>query len=190
MVSQNWWTWVWASDSHKESDTTEQLIWTELLAPTLFSIKAFHLVALIRALFYLLDSWASLVTQRGKNQPTLQKTRVRSLGCEGPLEEGMATHSSVLTWRISHTEEPGGLQSLGSQRVRHDWVTKHTHTSLNNTNHVFKFTQLNFVFNQYFSSVTQSCPTLQRHGLQHARLPCPSPVSRVRSNSCASSRWC
>ena len=45
---------------------------------------------------------------------------VRSLGWEGPLEEGMATHSSILAWRIPWTEEPGGLESMGSQRVRHD----------------------------------------------------------------------
>ena len=48
----------------------------------------------------------------------LQETRVRSLGREDPLEEGMATHSSILAWRIPWTEEPGGLQSMGSQRVR------------------------------------------------------------------------
>ena len=48
------------------------------------------------------------------------ETWVRSLGGEDPLEEGMATHSSVLAWRIPWTEEPGGLQSTGSQRVRHD----------------------------------------------------------------------
>ena len=47
--------------------------------------------------------------------------RVRSLSAEGPLEEGMATHSSILAWRIPWTEEPGGLESMGSQRVRHDW---------------------------------------------------------------------
>ena len=46
--------------------------------------------------------------------------RVRSLGREDPLEEGMATHSSILAWRILWTESPGGLQSIGSQRVRHD----------------------------------------------------------------------
>ena len=45
---------------------------------------------------------------------------VHSLGQEGPLEEGMATHSSVLAWRVPWTEEPGGLQLIGSQRVRHD----------------------------------------------------------------------
>ena len=49
-----------------------------------------------------------------------QETRVQSLGGEDPLEEGMATHSSVLAWRIPWTEEPGGLQSKESQKVRHD----------------------------------------------------------------------
>ena len=50
----------------------------------------------------------------------LQELQVRSLSQEDPLEEGMATHSSVLAWRISWTEEPGGLQSTGSERVGHD----------------------------------------------------------------------
>ena len=50
--------------------------------------------------------------------------QVRSLGEEDPLEEGMATHSSILAWRIPWTEEPGGLQSIGLQRVRHDLVTE------------------------------------------------------------------
>ena len=49
-----------------------------------------------------------------------EETQVRSLGGEDPLEEGMATHSSALAWRIPWTEEPGGLQSTGSQRVVHD----------------------------------------------------------------------
>ena len=58
-----------------------------------------------------------------KNPPAmqeLQEMRVGSLGWEDPLEEGMATHSSILAGRIPWTEEPGGLQSIGSQRVRHD----------------------------------------------------------------------
>ena len=61
-----------------------------------------------------------------KNLPAKQETRVQSLGQEDPLETGMATHSSILAWRIPWTEEPGGLQSMGSQRVGHDWATKHT----------------------------------------------------------------
>ena len=55
-----------------------------------------------------------------KNLPAMQETRVRSLGQEDPMEEEMATHSSILAWRIPWPEEPGGLQSMGSQRVGHD----------------------------------------------------------------------
>ena len=73
--------------------------------------------------------WASLVAQMENNLPAMQKAQVRSLGREEPLENGMPTHSSILAWRIPWTEEPGELQSMGSQRVRHDWVTNsHTHT--------------------------------------------------------------
>ena len=61
---------------------------------------------------------ASLVAQRVKNLPALQETRVQSLGPEDPLEKGMATHSSILAWSIPWTEEPGGLQSMGSQECR------------------------------------------------------------------------
>ena len=55
-----------------------------------------------------------------KNLSAMQKTRLPSLNWEDSLEEGMATHSSILTWRIPQSEEPGGLQSMGSQRVGHD----------------------------------------------------------------------
>ena len=55
-----------------------------------------------------------------ENLPAMQETQVQSLGQEDPLEEEMATHSSVLAWRFPWTEEPGRLQSMGSQRVRHD----------------------------------------------------------------------
>ena len=58
-------------------------------------------------------SWASLVAQLVKNSPAMQETWVRSLGWEDPLEKGMATHSSILAWRIPWTEEPGRLQSMG-----------------------------------------------------------------------------
>ena len=63
------------------------------------------------------------MAQKVKNMPALQGTRVWFLGGEDPLEKGMATHSSILAWRILWTEEPGGLQSTGSQTVRHNWVT-------------------------------------------------------------------
>ena len=60
------------------------------------------------------------MTQMVKNPPAMQETWVRPLGWEVPLEKGMTTHSSILAWRIAGTEEPGGLQSTGSQRVGHD----------------------------------------------------------------------
>ena len=65
------------------------------------------------------DSWASLVAQTVKNPPALQETQIQSLGQEDPLKKGMATHFSILAWRIQRTEEPGRLQSIGLQRVRH-----------------------------------------------------------------------
>ena len=64
--------------------------------------------------------WASLVAQMVKLLPAVWETRVQSLGWEDPLQKEMATHSSTLAWKIPWTEEPGGLQSTGLQRVRHD----------------------------------------------------------------------
>ena len=63
---------------------------------------------------------ASLLAQTVKNLPAMQDTWVQSVGWEDPLEKGMTTHSSILAWRIPWTEEPGGLQSMGSQRAGHD----------------------------------------------------------------------
>ena len=72
------------------------------------------------------------LAQMLKNLPAMkepQETRVRSLGREEPLEKELATHSSILAWRTPWTEEPGGLRSMESQRVRHDWANNtHTHT--------------------------------------------------------------
>ena len=93
--------------------------------------------------FPLQCSWVSMVVQTVKSPPVMRETWVQSLRWEDPLEEGLATHSSVLAWRIPMdrgawqapvflpgespwTEEPGGLQSMGLQRVRHDWATQHT----------------------------------------------------------------
>ena len=61
--------------------------------------------------------WASLATDMVNNPPAMQKTHCRSLGREDLLEKGMAIHSSILAWKIPWTEEPGGLQSMGSHRV-------------------------------------------------------------------------
>ena len=65
-------------------------------------------------------SGASLVAQSVKNLPAMQETQVRSLGWEDRLEKEMVTHPSILAWRVPWTEEPGGLQSMGVERVGHD----------------------------------------------------------------------
>ena len=65
-------------------------------------------------------TWTSLVFQMVKNLPTMWETWVQSLNREDPLEKEVATHSSILAWRIPWAEKPGGVQSMGSQRFAHD----------------------------------------------------------------------
>ena len=72
----------------------------------------------------------SLQAQTVKHLPTTRETRVRSLGWEYPQEKEIATHSSTLAWKIPWMEEPGRLQSMGSQRIRHDWATSLSLTSV------------------------------------------------------------
>ena len=72
-------------------------------------------------------AWASLVAQRVKRLTAMWETWVWSQGQEDPLGKEMATHSSTLAWKIPWTEKPGGLQSMGSQRVGHDWATSLYH---------------------------------------------------------------
>ena len=83
------------------------------------SPASWHVIALRPFLVWIIFywSWASPVTQAVKNLPAMHETRVWSLNREDPLEEGMATHSSILAWRAPWTEEPGGLQSMGPHRV-------------------------------------------------------------------------
>ena len=90
---------VYSPWGRKESDMTERLHFTSL---------------------HFMDDEASLVAQMVKHLAAMQKTWVQSLGQEDPLEKEMATHSSILAWRIPWTEEPGGLQSMVLQRVGHD----------------------------------------------------------------------
>ena len=82
---------------------------------------------------------ASLIAQLVKNLPAMQETRVRLLGQEDPLEKEMATHSSILAWRVPWTEESGRLQSVGSQRARHNWATKPSPASYSMNTHLSDF---------------------------------------------------
>ena len=76
-------------------------------------------IYIYQSIYQSITLWASLAAQMVKNVPAMGETWVQSLGWEDPLEEGMATRSSILAWRIPWTVEPGRLQSMGSQRVGH-----------------------------------------------------------------------
>ena len=86
-------------------------------------IKTLSLCLTSGILYFVNHLGASLVAQMAKHVSAVRNTRVRSLGWEDPLEKEMAAHSSSLAWRIPWTEEPGGLQSMGSLGVGHDWAT-------------------------------------------------------------------
>ena len=86
------------------------------------TVKKLHIICTYKTL------WPGYQkSQRLKRLPAMRETWVRSLSREDPLEKEMATHSSIPAWRIPWTEEPGGLQSTGSQRVVHDWTTSLIH---------------------------------------------------------------
>ena len=114
MASWTPWTWVWVNSGR----------WWWTGRPGVLQFMGLQRVGhdwateLNREYF-----WASLVAQMVKRRPAVWETWVQSLGQEDSLEKEMATHSSTLAWKIPWTEEPGGLQSMGSQRVRHDWAT-------------------------------------------------------------------
>ena len=95
---------------------------------------SFLLWSKIKIKYLLWSKMAFLVAQKVKSPPAVQETRVWSLGQEDPLNKEMATHSSILAWKIPWTEKPGRLQSMSSQRVRHDWAT-----SLYDLKYVVKF---------------------------------------------------
>ena len=132
-----------------------------------------------------------MVAQTVKNSPAMQETGVGSLWREDPLEKGIATHSSILAWRIPWAEEPGGLQSMGSQRVGYDWATKHTaqascrppipvpHPALLFYTSVFlsfpciiNISLYWIIF--YFFNLASSCLSCSMLGLEALRLSCPA----------------
>ena len=110
-----------------------------------------------------------------KNSPAMWETWVWSLGWEDPLQEGMATHSSILAWRIPWTEEPGELQSMGSQRIRHNWATKQSIAQLTQgKENTWLHPPLAFL--SHLSGVRKGEKHLQRHRHGHR------PTKRLSSN--------
>ena len=114
--------------------------------------------------------------------PQPQEMRVWSMGWEDPLEESMATHSSILAWRILWTEEPGGLQFMGSQRVGCNSSDLHTTGIVKDHIYVCGCSV------QFSCSVVSD--SLRPHELQHARPPCLSPTPGVHWDSRPLSQWC
>ena len=94
----------------------------EILENVFYGIRTVEFPNCVLYLVIVVFWGASLVAQWVKNLSAMQGTRIRCLGQEDPLEEEMATHSSILAWRTPSSEQPGGLQSMGLQRVRHDLV--------------------------------------------------------------------
>ena len=88
------------------------------------------------------QKYKNKMAQQVKNLPAMQETQetwVQSLGQEDPLENEMAPHSSILAWKILWTEEPGGLQANVSQRIRHDWETKHVYIYIGMCVYIYNF---------------------------------------------------
>ena len=128
------------SRGRKESDTTEWLhfhfhfayTWKVAMLTTIspmpYSGTYIWMSCIYMYIYRHCQSWASLVAQMVKNPPAMRKTWVWCLGWEDSLGEGMATHSSILAWRIPMDEGTWQATVHGLQRVGHDWTTKCTHT--------------------------------------------------------------
>ena len=137
-----------------------------------------------------------------RNLPAMQEMQVRSLGRKDSLREGVTTHSSILAWRIPWTEEPGRLQSMGSQRVRHDWSDL-AHIQLipacfikilgffsGDLKKCWLFILHSSVSHSVQFSRSVVSNSLRPNEPQHTRPPCPSPTPEVYPNSCPLSQWC
>ena len=99
--------------------------WSSSSLLFLFFCVRWQADSIMYIIYYMETARAFPTTQLVKNLPAMQETQVQCLGQEDPLEKEMATQSNILAWKIPWTEEPGGLQSKESQRVGHNWATKH-----------------------------------------------------------------
>ena len=131
----------------------------------LYGMLWFDFIFLSCTLFYLmsncLQKQASPVAKMVTNLPAMWETWVLSPGQEDLLEKGMAMNSSILAWRIPWTKEPGGLQSMGLQRVRHDWVTNAIYVCKNTDTSQFFIRQLREFL------LTMPCETLMKVNMKY-----------------------
>ena len=126
----------------------------------------------------MMSGGTSLVAQSIKNTPAMRETRVQSLGLEDPLEKEMATHANILAWRILWTGEPGGLQSMGSQRVGHDWVTNTRWLILQWSRFFFYLFTLSYSVNQHHQGSFMG--TVIARALSLSPVPSYSSILRVK----------
>ena len=144
----------------------------------LLNFIVFSLHVILKLNISLIETGASLVAQRLKRFPARQETRVQSLGWEDPLEKEMATHSSILAWKIPWTEEPGRLQSTGLQRVGHDWATSLTLLTSPGYERLFPAFRLRLQYWLFLSlkpaGLWARTTVLPLLGLQHGDSPCRS----------------
>ena len=109
-------------DLSQHQNIGKSLLWGTIVFKVYFTSMVPNSSVVNNIIKLLKPNRASLVAQMVKNLPAMQDTQVEYLGWEDPLEKGMATYSSILAWRILWTEDPGGLQSMGSQIVGENWV--------------------------------------------------------------------
>ena len=125
---------------------------TVMWLSVVFFVLVRNLLSFLDILITFLPNFGtSLVAQMIKSLPAMWETQVQSLGLEDLLEKEMATHSSILAWKIPWMKEPGGLQSMESQRVRHNWAT-HTHQILE----IFRYCFLKYFFLNHSLSFSDS----------------------------------
>ena len=115
-----WHNWATNTSLHKFWDSI--LTWINALKKNFFKFSLKQNSEIIKLVLYIFCLWTSLVAQTVKRLPTMWETQVQSLGREDLLEKEMATHSSILAWKIPWTEKPGRLQSMRLQRVGHDFT--------------------------------------------------------------------
>ena len=132
---------------------------------------------------------ASLEAQTVKCMPAMQETGVWSQGWEDPLEKEMATHSSILAWRIPRTKEPGELQSMGSRRVRHDWATSLSFSFLKSSKNSVTFCCVLFFpkMNHLWCIIIQVVPIniniiKSKNKQEQVNILCPSKLLNLRSS--------